>query len=137
MSIIFEHDPFLFPQSVFDDFIKTKKFTERTGFPVYDIIQEKEHVAIEYALAGFTSKQLHVWTEGTKLCVSGEELKDRKKNRRITTKSFNTIFEAKGLDLENIKVSFVNGILRVEVPRLNKQPEKQYFDIVTDSKLLK
>jgi len=134
---LFEKDPFLFPYSVFDEVIKAH--SNRQGFPVYDVSYLDDRVVVEFALAGYTTKQLSVWTEGTKLCVSASKKENSREGGKIAARSFNKDFEAKGLDLKNIDVSFIDGILKIEVPRIEPtEPKKRLFKIKTaEDKLLK
>jgi len=137
MRNVFFDDFFLFPDSILHDFFKKPI---QSGFPVYDIFNEDKKTVIEYALAGYSADQISVSVRGTKLEVKTDVKRDEngpvRAGRRIVDKMFNHSFEAKGLDLENVAVSFVDGILRIEVPSLEpKEPEVKKLNIVTDKKI--
>jgi len=138
MNLLHDDDfSFLFPRTIFSEFfsqpIKSK------GFPVYDIFNENDKTVLEYALAGCSSDQISVCVKGTKLEVKADTTKGKSRvGRRIVDKKFHHSFEAKGLDLDNVFVSFVDGLLRIEIPGLKEdKPEVKEFPIVTDKKLLK
>lgn len=154
---VFSRDPFfMFPESIFDEVFKV--FSNRPGgFPVYDQFEEDDKIVLEFALAGYSADQLSVTAEGSKLTISASAAQDsggnsgccgngkgngpnhkRCKNpqyrgRRIAARAFTTSFTTNGLSLEDVEVSFVDGILRVEVPRIvPAKPEVKKFDIATE-----
>lgn len=137
MRNTFLDDFFLFPDTIFYDFLKRPNPT--SGFPVYDIFNEDGKTVLEYALAGYEPDQISVTVEGTKLCVAAIRPNGKHPpGRRIVDKTFNHSFEAKGLDLENVQVSFIHGVLRIEVPSIEPpKPEIKKLEIKTDKKLLK
>jgi HSP20 family protein len=122
---------FIFPRSLFRAFEKSNK--QMSGFPVYDIHREEDKTILEFALAGYDVSQLKVEVEGTTLTVSAERKEEAKEGSRIASRSFATSFEAKGFDLDNVDVSFVNGILKVVMPKIApKELEIKKINIATE-----
>lgn len=124
-----------FPHTVLQEFVKD--FQPR-GFPIYDVIHEEDAVFLEFALAGYSAEQLRVEIEGSILKVSANKSEDEsKQGRRIASRAFSVPFKAEGYVLEESVVSFVDGMLRIEVPRKQPvTPEVKQLEIVTDVKAL-
>jgi HSP20 family molecular chaperone IbpA len=123
------HPEFLIVDKFFNDFFKDVQCVPNTGFPVYDMWSEVDGTLVqEWALAGYSLNDLSIQVEGDKLVVACEKAsKSGPENRRIAKRAFREVFtDYKGaLDLTKIKASFVNGVLRVEIPpKQNKQQVK-------------
>lgn len=130
LDSLFE-DSFFFPYSIFKEYGKSTK--QSTGFPVYDIVHHDNETILNFALAGYTVEQLSVTVENTKLIISAERDENAEEGLRIASRSFKSSFEAKGFDLSNVSVSFVNGILKIIIPKMpQKKIEIKKIDILTE-----
>jgi len=100
-----------------------------SGYPITDVFHEEDLDVIEIALAGFTKDSINVEVNGNQLIISSEgfEQDGGKTQRRVARRAFSRTFvDYKNKnDLENAKVSFVDGLLRVEIPPKNKTISKK------------
>lgn len=111
-------------ENVFNDEIDTPSFTN----PLCNVIEDNEGFKIEFALPGYSKKQVTIDVDDNVLTVSGklEESKNDKNELKYTRREFNygefkrsfTLPET--VDQENIKATFSDGILDVNIP---KKPE--------------
>jgi HSP20 family protein len=136
-----KYDPFvddfftsLIPQSFFEEFRKGFEAHSK-GFPRYEVVEEDECWAVEFLLAGYSPEEINVTRKGDKLVVEAAKSLKLKNRKNFSSQSFSIPFETKGLDMENIQASFINGLLRVELPKIKKEDPKQLvskIDIKTE-----
>lgn len=153
MSLFPRRDPFevfrLVSDSVFDDVFgkewwdSPSPFVRSKGYPIYDQwTKEDNSVVLEFPLAGYKASDLSVEVDGTNLVVSAQKPEKRQDGSQTvsgrSSQSFSKSFSAvKGLDLENLKASFEDGLLIVEIPpkKIDKPPIKKIE--ISTKKLLK
>ncbi len=131
------HRPSLLGRNVFDDvfdnfFNDFPRYLKQTtqGYPVVDIYRGDDgNTIMEFALAGFTKKDLSIDVQPDKRSITvaadsgvegGEE-----SSRRIARRSFKKTYVNydDNLDLSAISAKFENGLLSITVPpRLDIQP---------------
>lgn len=108
----------------FDNFFNYRTNDTMVKTPVHDVIENEKEFQIELLLAGIKKDDINIDIENDILTISAErkEDKDLKYNRKETyfgkyKRGFTLSDE---IDKENISASFVDGILKVIVPKLNK-----------------
>jgi HSP20 family protein len=81
---------------------------------------------LEYALAGYNSDQLNISLSGDELIVSAE-VDNGSNGRRIVRKSFShSVRVPHDLDATKLQASFVDGILRIEIPEKDEAKPKTF-----------
>ena len=132
--------PSLLGRSVFDDFFDNffedfSSLQRKTvqGYPVADIFTDDAgNTILEFALAGFDKKDLHVDVKPEKQTItvsasaSPESSDDN--SRRIARRAFTKTYVNydNNLDMSNAAASYENGLLTIEVPR---RPEAESVSI--------
>lgn len=126
MSLMKWRDPFeefrLLSDSLFDGIFNDFGNVQKQGYPKYDQYNRNDgSVVLEFPLAGYKPSELNVSVLGRKLVVAAERSQTRQDGERAvagrSTQSFEKSFTAdRNLDLENVKASFENGLLVVEIP---------------------
>jgi HSP20 family protein len=93
--------------------------------PPHDIIENEKEYIIELSLAGIKKEDISLNLDHNVLTIKAErkEVNDQKYNRKQTfygkyQKSF-TLPES--IDIENIQAAFENGILKLNIPKLEKE----------------
>ena len=118
------------PFKAMDDF--EKKFFGAGSIAEFktDIKEEDGNVVLEADLPGFRKEDIHVDVEDGYLTISAERHSDYedddKKGSFIrcerTYGSFSRSVDTTGIDTENIKASFENGVLKLTMPKLTEVP---------------
>jgi HSP20 family protein len=145
----FDRDTFLTPfDKMFDQMVETQfpDITKSVGvrpyagsaYPKVNVYEYDDKVGIIAEIPGLDKKQLEVSVEEGVLTISGDkhsafENEGAKVLRReLKQSSFKRQFElGELLDGENIKANFKDGILSVEVPKLeSEKPKKHTVKIV-------
>ena len=123
------HRPSLLGRSVFDnafdsffsDFPTLLRQTTQ-GYPVSDIYQnEKGDTVMEFALAGFSKKDLSIEVKPEKRSITvraESKSEEEDSNRRIARRSFEKTYVNfdNNLDLTCVSAEFENGLLCITVP---------------------
>ncbi|MDB6066541.1 MAG: heat-shock protein Hsp20 [Pedosphaera sp.] len=106
--------------------------------PNTDVYTTDEGLVIKCELAGMRSENLQITVEGNKLRISGQRpdgCRAAKFNflaMEIKYGSFENVLEIpSGYDLGQAKASYLNGFLRIDVPRAVKAPVKRTKVAVT------
>jgi len=114
-------------EAVFSDFIENN-VSVNTKVPVHDIIENDKEYIIELLLAGVNKDDTSIDVEEDFLIIKAErkEQKDVKYNRKET---YFGKYERKfklpnDVDTENITATMDNGVLKVNVPKLENIPAK-------------
>ncbi|MFC0877382.1 Hsp20/alpha crystallin family protein [Saccharicrinis sp. FJH2] len=122
-----------FPE-FFNDVMENMFNGNEPGTPSYDtplcnVVENKEGFNIEFALPGFSKKEVTIDVDNNVLTVSGKKEENKNETERnYTRREFNygefkrsfTLPET--VDQDKIKATFSDGILNVEIP---KKPELQ------------
>lgn len=102
-----------------------------------NISEEENNLEIELALPGFGKDDLDLnLDENNLLRIEGKiqatsESKTKINRRReFSLKPFSKSFRlGKGLDKKGIKASFLNGILRISIPKISREARKESVTI--------
>ena len=128
----------LFPRKVylddiFDDFLSTKKEQSMKC----DIYEEDGNYHIEVDIPGFDKKDISVEVKDGYLTMSAVkdnkvEDKDNKRNyirRERVYNKYERSFYVGDLDEDKINAEFNNGMLKIVVPKKEKQENKKIIEI--------
>ena len=145
---ILDRDNFLTPfDKMFDQIVATQfpDITKSVGvtpyqgsaYPKVNVYEYDEKVGIIAEIPGLDKKHLNVEVEDGVLTVSGEKhhIKEDENakvlRRELKASSFKRNFElGENLDGENIKATFKNGILNIDIPKVEpEQPKKTFVKI--------
>ena len=128
--------PTLLPDDMFESFEQffkgldsynpTTNTLSLRKFPKGDVFfNEKGDRVIELALAGYSKEQLSVTIEDGKLIIAAEKCEGDKDcgERTLARRAFRQVFSnfGQGFDLGNADVVYKDGLLRVVVPRIEKE----------------
>ena len=144
----FDRDEFLTPfDRVFDQLFETNfpEFVRSVGvkpyqgsaYPKVNVYEYDEKVGIVAEIPGLDKKDLTVEVEDGTLTISGvkhhikEDDGAKVLRRELKASSFKRNFEiGENLDGENIKAVFKNGILNIDIPKIEpEKPKKQFVKI--------
>ena len=100
--------------------------------PDVDVIETKDDLIISAELPGLKKEDLSLTLEDHTLTLIGEKKKkladegeDYQVNERIFGKFCRSFTMPESADLENIKSSFKDGLLRVSIPKSQPAKEKE------------
>ncbi len=94
-----------------------------------DISEQPDKFVIEAELPGIKKENIHIDIEGKMLVISAEqseETEDKQKGyirKERRSGSFKRSFDLAGVDTSRIDASYQDGILTLQLPKLEKQPE--------------
>ena len=144
----FDRDEFLTPfDRVFDQLFETNfpEFVRSVGvkpyqgsaYPKVNVYEYDKKVGIVAEIPGLEKKDLTVEVEDGTLTISGvkhhikEDDGAKVLRRELKASSFKRNFEiGENLDGENIKAVFKNGILNIDIPKIEpEKPKKQFVKI--------
>ena len=144
----FDRDEFLTPfDRVFDQLFETNfpEFVRSVGvkpyqgsaYPKVNVYEYDEKVGIIAEIPGLEKKDLTVEVEDGTLTISGvkhhikEDEGAKVIRRELKASSFKRNFEiGENLDGENIKAVFKNGVLNIDIPKIEpEKPKKQFVKI--------
>ena len=144
----FDRDEFLTPfDRMFDTLFETNfpEFVRSVGvkpfagsaYPKVNVYEYDEKVGIIAEIPGLEKKDLTVEVEDGTLTISGvkhhikEDEGAKVIRRELKASSFKRNFEiGENLDGENIKAVFKNGVLNIDIPKIEpEKPKKQFVKI--------
>ena len=144
----FDRDNFLTPfDRMFDQMVEAQypevtrtvgvKPFQGTAYPKVNVYEYDERVGIVAEIPGLDKKDLTVEVEDGTLTISGvkhhivEDEGVKVIRRELKASSFKRNFEiGENLDGENIKAVFKNGVLNIDIPKLEpEKPKKQFVKI--------
>lgn len=136
MVNIVRWDPFREMDQMFNQMNQLISGTSSTlvSAPVTDVFEEDGKLVVQSHLGGLNDKDINVTIDRGALVISGEhEEKEEhgKRNymlRESSVSMYRRIMLPKDADTENIQAHMDNGVLRVEIPMLEK-PEPKKIDI--------
>jgi HSP20 family protein len=120
--------------------------------PPVDIIEDKEKITMTAELPGFREDQVDIQMEGGVLTIRGErKFEDEKEGRNFhrVERSYGQFVRSftlpNNVDRDQIRASFENGLLKIEMPKLEEarprqikisgqtsdKPEKKAIDVQT------
>jgi HSP20 family protein len=122
----------VFP-SVFDEFWKDWSEGNNTSdwVPAANIKEEETKFHVELSAPGYTKKDIKVSVEDDTLTITGEmkvENEEKKENyvkREFRNGNFKRSFNLNGMvDVEKIDAKYTDGILRIELPKVENEVKK-------------
>ena len=143
-----DRDEFLTPfDKMFDSMVESQfpevvkqigvKPYQGSAYPKVNVYEYDEKVGIVAEIPGLEKKDLTVEVEDGTLTISGvkhhikEDEGAKVIRRELKASSFKRNFEiGENLDGENIKAVFKNGVLNIDIPKLEpEKPKKQFVKI--------
>ena len=103
-----------------------------------DLSDEGDHYELEADLPGFDKKDINLQIEDNQLIIRAErhskyEQEDQQNKivrRERSYGSYSRVFDMAGIDTDNIKAKYENGVLKLELPKLEKaEPQIKKLDI--------
>jgi len=114
----------------FDDFMPSIFINDGKGtYPKVNIIDHEDRVSIQAALPGMTKEDIDVEVKDGMLTISGKSQsettsEDRYVRREIKKTAFRRSWSlGNNLDTKNILASFDNGMLNLEINKLQKEEQ--------------
>ena len=145
---VIDRDSFLTPfDKMFDQLFETSfpevirnvgvKPYQGSAYPKVNVYEYDEKVGIVAEIPGLDKKHLNVEVEDGTLTISGEKHHIKEDSgakvlrRELKASSFKRNFElGENLDGDNIKATFKNGILNIDIPKVEPiQPKKTFVKI--------
>ncbi len=122
------YDPFAF----FDEF--ERNFTDRRRALAEfrtDIREKEDEYVLVADLPGFKKENIKICVEGGLLTISAERKSENEENEKKkgythierSYGKYSRSFDISGIESENIKASYVDGVLRVSMPKIEKKVE--------------
>ena len=95
-----------------------------------DIIKRENGITIKAVMPGFRKEDIKVDVNDNVLIITGENIiKEEDENiyiiKEIRTGKYKRIFSLEGYNKESIKAKYENGILYVDVDKIEKEPAYQ------------
>ncbi|AKJ63310.1 Hsp20/alpha crystallin family protein [Kiritimatiella glycovorans] len=129
---------------LFEDFfgeMPAFRDTERFGavVPRFEVAETDSAISVDAELPGMKEDDLELTLDGDVLTIAGEkqqESEDKKKNYYVSERSYGRFQRSiplpDGVDTENIRANFKNGVLHVEVPKTEEYKSgRRTIDITT------
>ena len=146
VPIHFNRDEFLTPfDRIFDNMVNAqfpsfeKEFGisfQKGAFPKVDVVDYDDCVTIVAEIPALSKDRVSIDVEDGVLSISGDkhqldEPNARYIRRELKHSSFRRSFElGESLDGDDINATFVDGVLRIEIPKIEPiQPQKKTIDI--------
>lgn len=124
----FDDDTFTFPTRLFD----RPFFQKSEMMPAVNIKDNTKSFDLEVAVPGYKKEDLKVNVENGVLTISSEKKKEseEEKNgytrREFSYSSFSRSFQLpQNADADNVKANYVDGVLKLSVPKTKALPEKK------------
>ena len=126
---------------LFDDFFKDDFFTKKeNSLMKTDIKETKDNYIIEMDLPGYEKENINLSLKDGYLTISAnvhKETNEKDEEKYLRQERFygecsRSFFVGEDVEVEDIKASFRNGILNLEVPKVDpkkKLDEKKYVEI--------
>ena len=102
-----------------------------------DIYEKDGNYVVEASAFGFNKEDIKVEAEDGNIIITAEKKDDEKeeddkkylRRERHFRSKVQRAFYLGDIDEDNIKASFENGVLKVEVPKKNIESNRKYIDI--------
>ena len=107
-----------------EDIYWNEGFHQRTKFPKHNMFKEADKYFIELAIAGWSKNDIGIEIEDCTLVITGDEVQKEGReylDRELTFQKFEKKFVLDDLiDIENIQSVYIDGILTITLPVLEK-----------------
>ena len=147
LPTLFDRDEFLTPfdrlfdRVMFDSFPTFGNelgidFFEKNAYPRINVTDHKDKVKIVAEVAGLDKENVGIDIEDNVLTISGEKQESNEEGngevryirRELKRSSFKRSFRlGDNMDSDNVNASFNNGILTVEIPKVEPDKPKKKF----------
>ena len=125
--------------SLFDDFFNDWSIFDETPakglshyVPLGDVIETDESFKLEIMLPGFDKKEINMKIEEDSLIITAERKKTEEKYNRIESRfgSFKKSYSLPNyVDTEKINAKYVNGVLNIEIPKIEEKSNVKLIEI--------
>ena len=119
--------------SLFEDLFDVAIIDPSVKIPIHDVIENEKEFQVEALLAGVKKEDITIDVEKNVLTIKAErkEIKDLKYNRKETyfgkyDKSFTL---PDNVDAEKIEASLSDGVLKVIIPKMEKDKKSEKLAI--------
>lgn len=126
-SNFLERDPWNFPARMFNT-----PFFRNAAMPAVNIKDNANSFEVELAVPGYKKEDMKVHLENGILTISSEKKKESEEEKKGYTRkefsysSFERSFQLpEHADADNVKANFVDGVLKLSIPKTKAMPEKK------------
>ena len=105
---------------------------ERSYAPLVDIYEKDDNFFVEAQLPGMKKEDIKIEVENGKLFLSAENCKENEikednyyRKEIVKGKFVRSFLLPESVDKDNLKADFKEGILKIEIPKLEKEKPKQ------------
>jgi HSP20 family protein len=125
-------------ERMFDEFFSEERFpalfrTERViTFPALDVYDEGDKIVVKAELPGLTKDDVEIIVRDRELIIKGEKKKEeeiKEENYYYSERSFGkfsrTIRLPTDIKLDEVKAKFRNGVLEIELPKVEEARPKE------------
>ena len=138
-----ENDLFPTFTSFFDDFWGKDLYSgvaKGTTVPAVNIHEGTDHFMVEVAAPGLTKDDFTVNIENNVLTISAEKeaTKEEKEGKKVTLREFNFTSFKRSFTIpntvvaDNIKATYANGVLKLNLPKLEEHRETEGREIAVE-----
>ena len=120
--------------SFFNDFPSYNYNPERRLVPLVDIYENDNKFFLEAQLPGIKKEDIKIEVENGKLFLSAESCKEKEINedkyyrKEISKGKFvRSFYLPESVDKDSLKANFKDGVLKIEIPKSEKEKPKQIF----------
>jgi HSP20 family protein len=121
-------------RSLLDDFMKNASTVSQTGsrMMAMDIIERKDEFLLSANMPGMTKENIKIRVDGKDLIIEAHRESEKKESDETLCRceryqgNYRRVFSIPdNWDVEKIKASYEDGVLRLRVPKQKAQPEKE------------
>ena len=100
-----------------------------------DIVDQGDRYILRIDLPGFEKEEIHLDVEGGRLTLSAEHKEEKEEKNRFIRRerrygSVSRSFDIANIDAENIRASYKNGVLELNMPKkAERQPQQKPIEI--------
>lgn len=119
-----------FTNDLFDDFMSTKQNNMKC-----DIYEENNIYYIELDIPGFNKEDIKVEVnKKDSIIITAEKDYEKSEDKNYIHKEryygkYQRSFYLENLDNDNINAEFINGVLKISIPKKEEVENKKYIDI--------
>ncbi len=120
--------------SLFDDFLKNAccQPGEDERMMAMDVVEKKDQFQIKANLPGIRKSDVKVYVDGNDFVIEAQRRKEEKQENETTYRAeryqgnYRRVFSIpETWDVSNINANFKNGVLHINIPKKDAEPEKE------------